>query len=797
VTPAGTTVAADVDPRAAVETLAAWRTPFLIGVRHHSPVLATAVPILLDLLAPDLLLVEMPAELQPWLPWLGADGLEAPVALAAVRADGSGLLFYPYADFSPELAAVRWAVRHGVPVEAFDLPVSRATHDSTEQRTRLAPETPAPLSEALGKQLGTAGGGDLWDRLVEVRAAGARAEEVRRAALAVGWALRLETATWGQVPAGDLQREVWMRARVAAASERGVERPAAVIGAFHAPALLSTEVGAASPQQQTWPSGGRRASARREKPVEIVTSLIPYAFELLDSRTGYPAGIHDPEWQQAVWHGGCTPEAAIRAAQASIVRICRALREHGHPAGVPDARESSRLAVTLASLRGLSAPGRGELVEALQTCLAQGEPHGRGRAVAAAMQQVLVGRRRGQLATGTPRSGLVPHIEGLFSALRFPGPRDAAGVEMRLDPLRSELDRRRYVTIQRLDVCGVPYADALSLDVDQLTSRWWLRWTPSTSAMLELAGLRGVTLAQAAEGALRLRRAEAERDQRVTARWLLAQIEAAAECGAVELAQAELQALTREFRQQATLVELIDAVELVDRLGRGHVPAFDPSIELREQLTDSTLPSLIGAALNQVEGLVGSQRTEDAQALLALVQRLQRGDAGARVLGDSRLRWALERLEREGSPLMQGAGGAVRVLLGHLAPEALGERLGSWVDVGVERGSQSALAGRLRGVLLMAAPLLEAAPAVTRRLFARIEALDDPAFLARLPALREAFDVLSPAARQRFLDGTREDERLVLEYPPVLLARWAAGDRAGWEAAAGLDTEALSWGSEP
>jgi hypothetical protein len=225
------------------------------------------------------------------------------------------------------------------------------------------------------------------------------------------------------------------------------------------------------------------------------------------------------------------------------------------------------------------------------------------------------------------------------------------------------------------------------------------------------------------------------------------------------------------------------------------VPGFDPSPEVRSILATSVLPSLIGAALNQVEGLIGSERVEDAHALLALVQRLQRGDAGALAPGDSRLRWALERMEREGSPLMQGAGGAVRVLLGQVDAETFGERLGSWVDVAVDSGGQAVLAGRLRGALLTAAPLLESAPSVTERLFARIEALDDAGFLARLPALREAFDVLSPAARQRFLDGLRGGDPLVLEYPPMMLGRWAAGDQAGREAAATLDAEALGWGS--
>ncbi|MYW30514.1 DUF5682 family protein, partial [Streptomyces sp. SID2119] len=104
--------------------------PFLIGVRHHAPSLAAAVPALLDAAAPDVLLVELPAEFQPWLGWLAHEETRAPVALAAVPADGPGAgggqgpAFYPFADFSPELAALRWAARNGVPAVACDLPLA-------------------------------------------------------------------------------------------------------------------------------------------------------------------------------------------------------------------------------------------------------------------------------------------------------------------------------------------------------------------------------------------------------------------------------------------------------------------------------------------------------------------------------------------------------------------------------------------------------------------------------------------------------------------------------------------------
>ncbi|MYX44459.1 hypothetical protein GTW59_25860, partial [Streptomyces sp. SID89] len=117
-----------VRPEEALAALTAPGAPYLIGVRHHAPSLAAVVPALLDEAGPDVLLVELPAEMQPWLPWLAHEETRAPVALAAAPSDGSGAggegpAFYPFADFSPELAAVRWAARRGVPVVACDLPL--------------------------------------------------------------------------------------------------------------------------------------------------------------------------------------------------------------------------------------------------------------------------------------------------------------------------------------------------------------------------------------------------------------------------------------------------------------------------------------------------------------------------------------------------------------------------------------------------------------------------------------------------------------------------------------------------
>lgn len=822
-----------LSPDEAVAALTDPAAPYLIGVRHHAPSLAAAVPALLDAAKPDVLLVELPDEMQEWLPWLGHEETRAPVALAAAPRDGGGgrgPAFYPFADFSPELAAVRWAARHDVPVIACDLPLadrawsterhaSAGPDDGTDQGS--APESPGPttdptsaeppggpdspstqtpasdrsttgetptapdpvgvhetsrrtgLATALRARLTGRAGDDLWDRLVEATAPGSPPEALRRAALLTGWALREDAAASGGVPELDLRREEWMRARLAAATANG-ERAAVLVGAFHAPALTSP--GTPAEVQSPAPVG-----PDAEAPA-WTTSLIPYTYALLDERSGYPAGIRDPEWQHLVLGAGGDPAALEDALTRAAVQICAQLRALGHPSGPADAREICRLAGDLARLRGLPAAGRGELVEAVQTVLTQGEPYGRGRAVAQAMERVLVGTRGGRPAPGAPRSGLAPAVEAELTALGLPGP-DSRGADttrdLRLDPLRSELDSRRELLLQRLTVCGVPYGDQKEVvgagGSEALTSRWEVRWTPATAAMLTAAGVRGVTPAQAAEGKLRERR-RAERDEGgPTAAQTLHGLRQAAECGLPTLTDERLADVRDVLPQSATLPELLAGLALLDRLRAGHVAGLDTDEE-RTDTVATVAELLTAAAVRQVDGLTGSEDRADAHALLELAHR-------ADLLGGIRLADALARLAADGSPLMRGAAGAVRVLLGHEDPHVLGDRIASWVDSANTPEARTALTDRLIGVLTAAGPLLEAAAPALEPLLNRIVEMPDRQFLDRLPSLRGGFDSLSPAARDRLLDTV--EERLATTHltdtggvDPAALATWTRADLA-------------------
>ena len=734
-----------LDPEEAGCALAACETPFIIGVRHHSPACSAVMDALLDAFQPQTLLVELPVELAPWIPWIAHPETEPPVALAGGRPGHEAIYFYPFADFSPELVAMRWASAHGVEVVAIDRPLA-ARESNAAPNWQQSDSHAGELVAALCATAGASDSEDLWDRMVEARAPGAAPEEVRRAALLSGWALRVAELHGPGIREEDLLRETFMRERIREASA-GRRRITAVVGAFHAAALL--------PQPMLYREADAAELQGEQAPLQ--TALVPYAFELLDSRSGYPAGIRDPAWQERLLRALPAPEAVEGLVAEMAVEVCRQLRSKGHVAGLPDAQETVRLARDLARLRGLAAAGRQELLESLQSTLTHGEIYGRGRAVAAVLETVMVGRRRGRVASAAPRCGLVPHVLDLLDALRLPSAPQPEAKRLRLDPLRSSLDRRRHVALSRLGACGVPYATLEEgLRAESLTALWTIEWTVSTEAALALNSARGVTLEQASAGALQSEHRRRMADGALLPADRIALTRAFADCGLSAPLETALGELGGALVEQASLAELVSAYLLIQEIDHGHiagcprveVPPTDPGAVRAFALPLGNLRGeLLAAAVRGSEGLMGSERIEDAHALAELCGLLAERDEGER----GRFKWLLGRLAEEGAPLMQGAAYALQHRLEELAAGTLGLRVASWLDAPHDAAGMGDLAARLRGFLAVAGPQLEANPALLEPLVERIEALTDQRFLRVLPALRHGFEELSPAARSRLL----------------------------------------------
>lgn len=770
--------------------LAECRTPGLIGVRHHSAALARVMPLLLDSFHPKAILLEMPPDFDPWLPYLGRPDLEAPVALAAC--DQTRLIsFYPLADFSPELAAIRWAAANKVRVIPCDLQL--AAMNQIDRAQEATEPNHDQIQATLLARHECRDTGELWEKLVETPACRSSPEAIRRAALYFGWMVRLSA---GGASGRDAHREGAMRAAIAAAPKQSV----VVIGAFHAAALL--------PEPVLWTPPDSAPNKTADSPV---TSLIPYSFPQLDQRSGYPAGVLDPVWQQTML-AAADPDSAIRLVADLAVELCRCLRSAGHVAGTPDATEVVRLARDLSRLRSQLAPGRGEFLEAIQTALVQGDLLGRGRAVAAAAREVLVGRRRGRLPRDTPRSGLAHQVENALDRWKLPGSTtlDEEPKEFRLDPLRSRLDRGRAVLFRRLNLIGIQYAQRQDTEGigqrENLTELWKVQWTGATTATVEAAGVHGVTMDQACEAALRRIRApdsspEDDPPHQQHPVTTVLRLQAAAECGIAQATLNLLAHLDGAFLTRASAANLIEAAAVRQRIAAGHLPAlprqeedaappdvprFDPPAELLD------LGPLLEAALRALDGLRGSDDPADVIALTdltALIRGEGDGQSPFRVPLESRL----GRLGIDGSPRMQGAAWGALAMLDAAKTPDLRAILASWYDNGSNAEGRQFLRARLQGLMTPLLPLVFCDFAWLAGLEDRLIISPDDEFLERLPALRGGFRSIAPADRVFLLhdriaalepDGPRTDARPYDDPEAMAAARGA--DRAGRAAIARL-----------
>ncbi|MEL7162565.1 MAG: DUF5682 family protein, partial [Bacteroidota bacterium] len=122
------------------------------SIRHHGPASARRLLSALEDYQPDLLLLEMPADAGKTLEELATKDLIPPVALVLYDArDIEHAAFYPFATFSPEYQAIRWAAERNVEVRPIDLPAKHylAQKSAAVPPTLFAVEEPPPEEPSL------------------------------------------------------------------------------------------------------------------------------------------------------------------------------------------------------------------------------------------------------------------------------------------------------------------------------------------------------------------------------------------------------------------------------------------------------------------------------------------------------------------------------------------------------------------------------------------------------------------------------------------------------------------------
>lgn len=692
----------------------------VLGIRHHGPGSARSVLAALEELAPDLVLIEGPAELDALVPLAGHPDLVPPVAGLVYAVDEPRrATFYPLATFSPEWVALRWAVAQGIEVRFADLAATHQLAPSDEEPA----EEPRDRPDAIGQLARAAGYDDperWWEDAVEHR----RDSALDRFTL-LREAMEPVRADAGTDPEND-RREAAMRKAVRTALKAGKERIAFVCGAYHAPAL----------DPSGFPPASRDNALLAGLPkTKVAATWVPWTARRLAVSSGYGAGVTSPGWYQHLFLS-----ADDDVVPGWLVRVARALRDEQLEAAPASVVEAVRLAEALAAVRARPSVGLTELTDATRAVLTDGSDV----PLALIDRALIIGDALGRVPDETPMVPLAADLARLQRSLRLKA--SATSTIVQLD-LRRDAGRARSVLFHRLAVLGVDWATPVGTGRSTGTFKeaWELEWVPELAVSVIEASLYGTTVESAA-GAAVGERAAAAPDLALLG-------DLVEQCLLAELPEAldsVIRTLAERTARQHDALALLRSVEPLARTCRyGNVRDVDTSTV--RQVLETVV---VRAAL----GLPAACQSLDDDAALQMREGVEGAARGIALLDDPELQHPWERaLQAVAVANVHGgvAGRINRMLLdaGLLQRQEAADRLSRRLSTGADA---TAGAAWLDGFLAGEALILLHDDALLSVIDGWVAEVGEEIFEDLLPLLRRTFARYQPPERRQLGRHLRE-----------------------------------------
>ncbi|CAB4880455.1 unannotated protein [freshwater metagenome] len=731
----------------------------LYGIRHHGPGSALAIRRALNAEPPDVVLIEGPREADG-LAFLVADPtMRPPVTMLGYAIDHpDNAVFHPFASFSPEWVALRWAADAEVPVRFIDLALANtlaAWPDQVQPSLGDGLERP---SDPLGELALAAGYDDAerwWEDVVEHRHGTSLFAAIGEAMTVLRQAYQPDL-----VPTDPMERrrEAQMRVGIRTAIKDGFERIVVVCGAWHVPALVDAT--------NTKQARSDTALLRGMPKTKVAITWVPWTHRRLASATGYGAGVTSPGWYHHLFsHPGHDTIARW------FTEAARVLRAGDYGASAADVVEATRLATSLAALRGRPLAGLVEVNDAAQAVLGDGTD----TPMRLLSNDLIVGTLIGRVPDRTPMVPLSRNLALEQKRLRLKP--EAASRALELD-LRKPLDLSRSRLLHRLAVLGVPWGREVDgrRTVGTFRETWQLQWEPELEVRLIESSALGTTVESAAAAALAQQAAGAPSLTELTAaveRCLLADLSSTLP-GIVQLI-ADRAALDLDV---ARLMEALPPLSRTVRYGdvRGTDATALGSVlhGMVVRIAAGLAPACI--SLDDDSAAAMAVHINDTQAALSLL--------GADLLAAFHLSLA-EVVERE---LVHSSlqGRATRLLAdaGRLANDDVAKRVSRALSRGTPAPDGAAfIEGFLGGsgtVLVHDADLLA-------MLDGWLATLDSSSFIDTLPLLRRTFGTFETAERRQIGERVRTGQA-----PAAALGTYMLDPE---RVAAGLDTIAQLLGA--
>ena len=704
----------------------------VFGIRHHGPGSARAVARGLDAGRPDIVLVEGPREADGIAHLAVHPQMRPPVTMLGYAVDHlDRAVFHPFASFSPEWVALHWAGNADIPVRHIDLALANTLADQTTH-TQIALDTgdeglvrrPAdPLAE-----LAAAGGYDdterWWEDVVEHRDGRSPFEAIAEAMTELRAAYEPDFVPTDPT---ERRREAQMRTGIRDAVRDGYRDIVVVCGAWHVPALAN----ALDARQ----AKSDAALLRGMPKTKVAITWVPWTHRRLASATGYGAGVTAPGWYHHLFtHPG--PDTVARW----FTEAARLLRRHDYAASAADVVEATRLAMSLAVLRGRPLAGLAETNDSARAVLGDGTD----APMILLSNELIIGTLIGRVPDHTPMVPLAKNLAVEQKRCRMKPAATAATIEL---DLRKALDLNRSRLLHRLAMLSVGWGVEVEGRRSAGTFRetWEVLWEPELEVRLIEASALGTTVAAAAEAAV---------SQRASMATSLAELTDAIEQCLLADIVAPLPHIVGLVADRAALD--VDVSHLMEAL-----PALVRTVRYGDvRGTDAqSLATVVSGMVGRVAaGLVRACSSLDAGAAATISNAIDETRSALSLLGDARLlgvfHAALAQLVERETVHASLQGRATRLLAdgGALAADDVERRVSRALSPGTAPADGAAF---VEGFLGGSGTVLVHDTELLGLLDSWLSALDAEAFVETLPLLRRTFATFEVAERRQIGERVR------------------------------------------
>jgi hypothetical protein len=469
---------------------------FLLGIRHHGSGSSKSLVKALNIIQPDLILLEGTEEADALLKYVGQKGLVPPVAMLMYNPKNfSEAVFYPYTEFSPEWQSILFANDNKIPIQHFDLPQSiRFAMKTTKTQETFFEENQTendPIRrDPLGFLARLAGFEDVerwWEYSFEHYNDDPIALFEQITSMIT--ALRSEEEKTVDGRREELLREAYMRKTIRDAIKKGYQNIAVVCGAWHTAAL----------DIDKFQAKADNAALKALPKIKMQSTWIPWTFERISKSSGYGAGLVSPAWYSLLFHSD-NPVVEWMSKTAELLRL------EGFENGSAQVIDAVRLSHSLAAVRGYLMPGIDELFEAAVSVFGQGN----SESLELIRKTLIIGDKLGEVPDEISNLPLQQDIETQIKSLRLSKYKISAEQDIKKEglDLRNEFDRSQSKFLHRLNILGIDWGVEKAYSGREKTTMkeyWSLSWNPEFVLRMIEASMYGNDLKTAALNMLKAR----------------------------------------------------------------------------------------------------------------------------------------------------------------------------------------------------------------------------------------------------------------------------------------------------